>query len=130
MGAELKGIDELLANMEKELGSAKVNRAVNKALKEVGKELEPSFKSAISVYKRTGETVESAVVSGVKRTEGIPTIKLGFIAPRWRLVHLQELEYGWKKSRRGIGVIRRYSSVLEGIYPQRVQEKLKGEFKI
>lgn len=130
MGAELKGIDELLANMEKELGSAKVNRAVNKALKEVGKELEPSFKSAISVYKRTGETVENAVVSGVKRTEGIPTIKLGFIAPRWRLVHLQELEYGWKKSRRGIGVIRRYSSVLEGIYPQRVQEKLKGEFKI
>lgn len=130
MGAELKGIDELLANMEKELGSAKVNRAVNKALKEVGKELEPSFKSAISVYKRTGETVENAVVSGVKRTEGIPTIKLGFIAPRWRLVHLQELEYGWKKSRRGIGVIRRYSSVLEGIYPQHVQEKLKGEFKI
>lgn len=130
MGAELNGIDELLANMEKELGSAKVNRAVNKTLKEVGKELEPSFKSAISVYKRTGETVESAVVSGIKRTEGIPTIKLGFIAPRWNLVHLQELEYGWKKSRRGLGVIRRYSSILENVYPQYIQEKLKGEFKI
>lgn len=130
MGAELKGIDEILANMEKELGSAKVNRAVNKTLKEIGKELEPSLKSAVSVYQRTGVTFESVVSSGIKRTEGIPTVRLGFGHDRSSLVHLQELEYGWKKSRRGIGVIRRYSSMLEGIYPQRVQEKLKGEFKI
>ncbi|RLV18996.1 hypothetical protein [Streptococcus iniae] len=130
MGAELNGIDELLANMEKELGSAKVNRAVNKTLKEVGKELEPSFKNAISVYKRTGMTMGSVAVSGVKRSEGIPKIKLGFTAPRYRLVHLQEMEYGWKKNKRGVGVIRRYSDSLEGVYPQRIQEKLKGEFKI
>ncbi|MFL4425289.1 hypothetical protein QFE98_06900 [Streptococcus uberis] len=130
MGAELKGIDELLANMEKELGSAKVNRAVNKSLREIGKEFEPTLKEAVSVYQRTGATVESVVTSGIRRTEGIPTIRLGFTQPRSSLVHLQELEYGWKKSRRGIGVIRRYSSMLEGIYPQRVQEKLKGEFKI
>lgn len=75
--ANLKGVEELLANMEKKLGPAKVNRVVNQSLKEIGKELEPSFKSAISVYKRTGETTESTVVSGVRREDGIPKVKLG-----------------------------------------------------
>ncbi|EPW72035.1 hypothetical protein VWV84_08125 [Streptococcus agalactiae] len=128
MGAELKGVDELLANMEKKLGSAKVNRVVNKALKEIGKELEPSFKGAISVYRKSGATVESAVVSGIKREEGIPKVKLGFQAPRWNIVHLQELEYGWKHNRRGVGVIRRYSDILETIYPRGIRDKLKGGF--
>ncbi len=128
MGAELKGMDELLANMEKKLGSAKVNRVVNKALKEIGEELEPSFEAAISVYRRSGATVKSAVVSRIKREEGIPKVKLGFQAPRWNIVHLQELEYGWKEKRRGVGVIRRYSDVLETIYPKGIKDKLKGGF--
>ncbi|EAO71586.1 TPA: hypothetical protein ACGOAU_001780 [Streptococcus agalactiae] len=114
--------------MEKKLGSAKVNRVVNKALKEIGEELEPSFEAAISVYRRSGETVKSAVVSRIKREEGIPKVKLGFQAPRWNMVHLQELEYGWKEKRRGVGVIRRYSDVLETIYPKGIKDKLKGGF--
>ncbi|MFL4356446.1 hypothetical protein [Streptococcus uberis] len=130
MGAELKGIDELLANMEKELGSAKVNRAVNKSLREIGKEFEPTLKEAVSVYQRTGATVESVVTSGIRRTEGIPTIRLGFTQPRSSLVHLQELEYGWKSNGRGIGVIRRYSDSLENIYPNEIEKRLKGEFKV
>lgn len=130
MGAEIKGIDELLANMEKELGSAKVNRAVNKSLRDVGKEFEPTLKEAVSVYQRTGTTVESVVTSGIRRTEGIPTIRLGFTQPRSSLVHLQELEYGWKSNGRGIGVIRRYSDSLETIYPNEIEKRLKGEFKI
>lgn len=125
MGAELKGVDELLA---KKLGSAKVNRVVNKALKEIGEELEPSFKAAISVYRKSGATVESAVVSGIKREEGIPKVKLGFQAPRWNIVHLQELDYGWKKNKRGVGVIRRYADALESTYPKKIEDRLKGGF--
>ncbi|HEM9634175.1 TPA: hypothetical protein U3L57_000078 [Streptococcus agalactiae] len=128
MGAELKGVDEVLTQMELKLGSAKVNRVVNKSLKAIGKELEPSFKEAISVYKATGQTLESAVVSGVRRKEGVPTVKLGFVSPRWNIVHLQELDYGWKRNKRGVGIIRRYANSLESVYPQRIQEKLKGEF--
>ncbi|SUN44688.1 Uncharacterised protein [Streptococcus equi subsp. equi] len=126
--ANLKGVDEVLSNMEKKLGPAKVNRVVNQSLKEIGKELEPSFKSAISVYQRTGETTESTVVSGVRREDGIPKVKLGFVSPRWNIVHLQELEYGWKFNRRGVGVIRRYSDILETIYPRGIRDKLKRGF--
>ncbi|QGH04846.1 HK97 gp10 family phage protein [Streptococcus dysgalactiae] len=126
--ANLKGIDEVLSNMEKKLGPAKVNRVVNKALKESGQELEPGLKSAVSVYINTGATVDSAVVSGVQREDGIPKVKLGFVAPRWNIVHLQELDYGWKHNKRGVGHIRRFADKLEGEYPTKIREKLRGGF--
>lgn len=128
--AKLKGFEELIRNMEKELGTEKVNRVVNKALKETSKTIEPQFKSAVSVYKDTGATVNSVVTSGVRRDMGIPGIKLGFTSPRWQLVHLQELGYSKNHSPRGFGVIRRFSSQLEGIYPHLIEPKIKEGFKL
>lgn len=116
-------------NLEKKLGPAKVNQVVNKALKEVGKEIEPDFKAALTVYKDTGETIESVVVSGVRRAEGVPMIKLGFGAgSRWRLVHLNEFGYAKKRTPRGLGVIRKFSTRLEGAYPSKIRRKIREGF--
>lgn len=127
-GAEITGIDEVLRNMEKQLGTNKVNRTVNKSLREVGRMIEPDFKEAIGVFKDTGETIDSVTVSGVRRSEGIPGIKIGFGAgSRWRLVHLNEFGYAKQRNPRGLGVIRRFSDELEGVYPKIIKEKLKIE---
>ncbi|MGQ9412206.1 hypothetical protein [Streptococcus pluranimalium] len=128
--AKLRGLEEVVKTMEKELGESKVNRVVNKALRETSEIIEPQFKSAVSVYKDTGATVNSVVTSGVRRDMGIPGIKLGFTSPRWQLVHLQELGYSKNRSPRGFGVIRRFSSHLEGIYPHLIEPKIKEGFKL
>lgn len=123
------GFDEMLAKMEEELGEAKVKRVVNKALREVGKEIEPEFKARIAGYRDTGETTESVTMSGVRREEGIPKIMLGFgPGSRWRLVHLSEFGYSKKSNPRGLGVIRRFSAELEGSYPGQIGDKLRGGF--
>lgn len=128
--AKLRGMENVIREMEKQLGEAKVNRIVNKALKETGKIIEPEFKSAVSVYKDTGATVSSVVTSGVRRDMAIPSIKLGFTSPRWQLVHLNEMGYAKNPSPRGYGVIRRFSNQLEGVYPQLLTPKLKEGFKL
>lgn len=130
-GAELTGFDELLANMERRLGEAKVNRVVNKALRETVKEIEPDFKAAVSVYRDTGATVEAVTASGVSRAEGMAQVKLGFgkgSPTRWQLVHLNELGYAKNPSPRGFGVIRRFSDSLEGSYPEKIRVRLREGF--
>lgn len=130
-GAKCVGIDGILKAMEKELGNAKVTRVVNKSLKALSKEIEPKFREQIAIYKDTGETVESIVVSGIGREEGIPSIKLGFGAgSRWRLVHLNELGYVKNRNPRGLGVIRRFSAGLEETYLEQMRAKLQEGFKL
>ncbi|CQR24580.1 hypothetical protein BN1356_00924 [Streptococcus varani] len=130
-GVKITGIDELLAKMERELGEDKVTRVVNKALRETGKELLPDFKEELSSFRDTGETVESAIISGVSRASGVPTIKLGFgEGTRWRLAHLNELGYAKNPYPNGFGVIRRFAENLEGKYPTMIANRVKGGFRI
>lgn len=133
-GVKLNGVDELLRKMEQELGEAKVNRVVNKALRETGAELLPEFKKELEVFTDTGQTIEDATVSGVSRATGEGVVKLGFgKGSRWRLAHLNELGYsrlGKTYRPRGFGVIRGYAEKLEVKYPKLIANKLKGGFKI
>ena len=62
-GAELRGFDDVLRNLEVHLGDTKVKRATSQALKAVANETLEEFKGALQVYKDTGETVESATDS-------------------------------------------------------------------
>lgn len=128
-GARISGIDDILRAMEKELGDAKVTRIVNRSLKQTAQDIEPDFRSAIATYKDTGETVDSIVVSGILRSEGVPMVKLGFGAgSRWRLVHLNELGYAKNRNPRGLGVIRRFSAGLEDSFPEKIRVKLQDGF--
>ncbi|HEM3878458.1 hypothetical protein Q7V72_03300 [Streptococcus suis] len=130
-GVKITGIDELLANMERELGEAKVNRVVNKALRETGQEILPDFKAELSSFRDSGLTIEEATLSGVSRSTGVPMIKLGFgDGSRWRLAHLNELGYAKNPNPRGFGVIRRFAEKLEETYPTTIANKVRGGFKL
>ena len=91
-GAELRGIDDVLRNLEARLGDTKVKRATSRALKAVANETLEEFKGALQVYKDTGETIESATAGRVTGlAAGVPVVKIGFgEGSRWRLVHLNE----------------------------------------
>mgnify|MGYP007124497515 FL=1 len=128
-GANLKGFDDVLRNLEMHLGDTKVKRATSRALKAVANETLEEFKGALEVFKDTGETIESATVGRVTGLPvGVPVIKIGFGAgSRWRLVHLNEFGYAKKAHPRGFGVIRRFSEANAQKYKYRIANQLKIE---
>lgn len=126
-GAELRGIDDVLRNLEARLGDTKVKRATSRALKAVANETLEEFKGALQVYKDTGETVESATAGRVTGlASGVPVVKIGFgEGSRWRLVHLNEFGYAQNPHPRGFGVIRRFSEAHAKTYKYRMASHLK-----
>lgn len=128
-GANLKGFDDILRNIEMHLGDTKVKRATSRALKAVANETLEEFKGALEVFKDTGETIESATVGRVTgQAVGVPVVKIGFgEGSRWRLVHLNEFGYAKKAHPRGFGVIRRFSETNAKKYKYRIANQLKIE---
>lgn len=128
-GATLRGFDEVIRNLEAKLGDAKVRRSANRALKGAATETLEDFQVALEVFRKTGETIESATVGNVTGAfEGVPMVKLGFGAgSRWRLEHLNEFGYAKKSHPRGFGVIRRFSEANKEKFKYRLATKLKGE---
>ena len=128
-GANLKGFDNILRNLELHLGDTKVKRATSRALKAVANETLEEFKGALEVFKDTGETIESATVGRVTGLAvSVPVVKIGFgEGSRWRLVHLNEFGYAKKAHPRGFGVIRRFSETNAQKYKYRIANQLKIE---
>lgn len=126
-GAELRGFDNVLRNIDARLGDAKVKRATSRALKAVAIETLEEFKDALQVYKDTGATIESATAGRVTGlATGVPVVKIGFgEGSRWRLVHLNEFGYSKNPHPRGFGVIRRFSEAHAKTYKYRVASHLK-----
>ena len=128
-GANLKGFDDVLRNLEMHLGDTKVKRATSRALKAVANETLEEFKGALEVFKGTGETIESATVGRVTGLAvSVPVVKIGFgEGSRWRLVHLNEFGYAKKAHPRGFGVIRRFSEANAQKYKDRIANQLNIE---
>lgn len=128
-GAELKGFDDVLRNLEMRLGDGKVKRATSRALKATANETLEEFKGALEAFKDTGETIESATAGRVTGLPvGVPVIKIGFGAgSRWRLVHLSEFGYAKNSHPRGFGVIRRFPEENAQKYKYRIASHLKIE---
>lgn len=126
-GAELRGFDDVLRNLEARLGDTNVKRATSSALKAVANETLEEFKGALQVYKDTGATIESTTAGRVTGlAAGVPVVKIGFgEGSRWRLVHLNEFGYGKNPHPRGFGVIRRFSEAQAKTYKYRMASHLK-----
>lgn len=126
-GAELRGFDDVLRNIDARLGDAKVKRATSRSLKEVANETLEEFKGALQVYKDTEATIESATAGRVTGlATGVPVVKIGFgEGSRWRLVHLNEFGYSKNPHPRGFGVIRLFSEGHAKTYKYRMASHLK-----
>ncbi|WP_137597136.1 hypothetical protein [Paucilactobacillus kaifaensis] len=112
MSVNIRGMDEVLANMEKKLGSRSVARYSNEALNVAGRYMAVRLKSAVSSYRDTGATVNEVTVGQARLKGGVRTIKIGWDGggskQRYRLVHLNEFGYtrfGRSYSPRGIGKV-------------------------
>lgn len=93
MSVTVTGTDQIIANLEKKLGSARTTRVVNKALRKYGETLKNDVQDAVSSYIDTSETHDTVIASNVKK--GPPKrVEVGWgQGSRWRLVHLNEFGY-------------------------------------
>lgn len=93
MSVTVTGTDQIIANLEKKLGSARTTRVVNKALRKYGETLKNDVQDAVSSYIDTGETHDTVIASNIKK--GPPKrVEVGWgQGSRWRLVHLNEFGY-------------------------------------
>lgn len=114
MSVEIKGMNEVLAKLDQQLGPRKVNAYSKEALTIMGRFLAVQIKSAVASYKDTGATVQEIIVSTPRKKDGTFTVKVGWDGmgsrQRWRLVHLNEFGYtraGRTYRPRGIGKIQK-----------------------
>lgn len=114
MSVEIKGMDEVLAKLDQQLGTRKVNAYSKEALTIMGRFLAIQIKNAVASYRDTGATVQEIVVSTPRKKDGTLTVKIGWDGmgsrQRWRLVHLNEFGYtrsGRTYRPRGIGKIQK-----------------------
>lgn len=114
MSVEIKGMDEVLAKLDQQLGTRKVNAYSKEALTIMGRFLAVQIKNAVASYKDTGATVQEIAVSTPRKKDGTLTVKIGWDGmgsrQRWRLVHLNEFGYtrsGRTYRPRGIGKIQK-----------------------
>lgn len=114
MSVEIKGMDEVLAKLDQQLGTRKVNAYSKEALTIMGRYLAVQIKNAVDSYRDTGATVQEIVVSTPRKKDGTLTVKIGWDGmgsrQRWRLVHLNEFGYtrsGRTYRPRGIGKIQK-----------------------
>lgn len=112
MSVNIRGMDEVLANMDKKLGSRAVAKYSNEALNVAGRYMAVRLKSAVSSYRDTGATVIEVTTGKPRLKGGVRTIKIGWDGggskQRYKLVHLNEFGYtrfGRHYSPRGIGKV-------------------------
>lgn len=112
MTVEIKGMNEVLANLEKKLGDRALSKVSNQALNVAGRYMAVQLKSAVGAYRDTGATVNEITVGKAKKLGGVRKISIGWAGDgskqRWRLVHLNEFGYtrfGRSYNPRGFGKI-------------------------
>lgn len=130
MSFKITGADQVIKNLETKLGKNRVNRVVNKALREAGENFEKRLRPGIDSYKDTGATLDELVVSGVRTVGGVKMVRIGFNGPmkRYKLVHLNEFGYdrfGKRVTPRGFGVIQKTIDSTQDETRRIIRDRLK-----
>jgi len=76
MSVSVKGVDEILKNLEAKLGPARTNRIVNKSLRNYGEKLQQDVQEAVSSYMDTGETHDNSNCFRSKKMDRLKRSKL------------------------------------------------------
>lgn len=131
----LKGLEDVLRELENRLGNRRVKPVVNKALRKAAEEVEKSLIQRTYTFNRTGATTNQVVKGNVSWADyGIPKIKIGWRAagqgesPRWNIEHLNEFGYnrdGRFYRPRGYGQMQQLIDEYGELYPEIARRELE-----
>ena len=105
----VRGVDNLLYELERRLGKQKMRRKVDKALIAGARVIVEEIKSNFQSFKHTGASIDELTFSKPMYLNGIRTIKIHWKGPknRYAIIHLNEHGTIRQPNPRGKGAVER-----------------------
>lgn len=130
MSVEIKGVQELINQLERKFGVEKTKIVNDKALKKAGVYFEKRLNTAFETFKDTGASKDEIQLSEPMMIQGVRGIKVYWEGPmdRYRLIHLNEWGYtrrGKKHTPRGQAVIAKTLKDSEKVYRNIVKDEIR-----
>ncbi|WP_279620614.1 hypothetical protein NQ126_009925 [Priestia megaterium] len=127
MSVQIKGLNKLLADLEKRLGPDKIRNISDHALKEGARVFVEELKAQFELFKDTGASIDEITISEPMTIGGVRTIKIHWRGPdnRYRIIHLNEWGTVKNPNPRGKGAIARAMRNAESAYKATVKEAVR-----
>lgn len=130
MSVEVKGIPELIKQLEKRFSPEKVKKINDEALKKSGAYFKKELESAFESFKDTGASINEIQVSDPEYINGVRGVTVYWEGPmdRYRLIHLNEWGYtrnGKEYIPRGFAVIAKTLKSSEQKYKSIVKDEIR-----
>jgi HK97 gp10 family phage protein len=127
MSVQIKGLNKLLADLEKRLGPDKIRNISDHALKEGARVFVEELKAQFELFKDTGASIDEITISEPMTIGGVRTIKIYWRGPnnRYRIIHLNEWGTVKNPNPRGKGAIARAMRNAENAYKAAVEEAVR-----
>jgi len=127
MSVQIKGLDKLLADLEKRLGPDKIRNISDHALKEGARVFVEELRAQFELFKDTGASIDEITISEPMTIGGVRTIKIHWRGPnnRYRIIHLNEWGTVKNPNPRGKGAIARAMRNAESAYKAAVKEAVR-----
>ncbi|WP_322552020.1 hypothetical protein AAB109_11275 [Priestia megaterium] len=127
MSVQIKGLNKLLADLEKRLGPDKIRNISDHALKEGARVFIEELKAQFELFKDTGASIDEITISEPMTIGGVRTIKIHWRGPdnRYRIIHLNEWGTVKNPNPRGKGAIARAMRNAENAYKAAVKEAVR-----
>lgn len=127
MSVEIRGISEMLADLESRLGAEAVARISDEALIAASEVFKEALIAELSLFKDTGATIDELTFSEPRLIDGVRTITVHWKGPkrRYAVVHLNEFGTVKNPNPRGKGAIARAVQRSERSYKQAIREAIE-----
>lgn len=128
MTVEIRGVSELLQDIESRFGAQAVTRISDQALKDASLIFKSELVTQLSTFKDTGATLDELTFSEPYTKNGIRTITVHWKGPkrRYAVVHLNEFGTVKNPNPRGKGAIARALQTSEAAYKRAIEESIRG----
>jgi HK97 gp10 family phage protein len=127
MSVQIKGMEKMLADLEKRFGEEKVRKISDQALKDGAKVFVNELKNQFESFKDTGASIDEIKISRPVYVKGIRTIKIHWRGPkeRYRIIHLNEWGTVQNPNPKGKGAIARALRNAENAFHAAVKEAVR-----
>ena len=130
MSVEVKGVKELINQLEKKFGAEHTKQVSDKALKSAGGHFEKELRNAFVSFEDTGASKNEIKLSEPMNINGVRGVKIYWEGPmdRYRLIHLNEWGYkrnGTKHYPKGHAVIAKTLKSSEKVYRNIVKDEIR-----
>jgi HK97 gp10 family phage protein len=127
VSVNIRGLDNLLKDLEKRLGKERVQTISDAALIDGAKVFVKELKSQFESFKDTGTSIDEITISKPMYVGGVRTVKVHWKGPegRYRIIHLNEWGTVKNPNPKGKGAIARALRSAENEYRRVIRQAIE-----